>query len=1083
MLTAARGGLIERAGLGATIASALERGSLLVVAGAGYGKTTSLRQALDRTGAISAWVRCGDAGGDAGRLLSLVVDAVCHTIAGAADALAEQLAGAREPVDPGRAALALERELASVLLEPLVIVFDDAETVAGAPAALDVISPLLTGDSEFLRVAVASRRRLAAPFARQRAMGQIAELGPAQLAFSAAECADYIRRAAGREPAPEEVESLLESTAGWPLGVGLALSAGDDGGAAPSPGLAHQYFTEEVLAPLEPPVRQALSAASTAPDLEVAERAGLAPPGGFAAAIERHGLLVDPAAKELHPLFREFLRARFAVEAPPDERRVVARAVADALERSGRHVEAIDYRLREQDWERAAAAIAHQGPELVRTAPGTVAAWLRAIPAAHADHPAIALLAGELAHGEGRFEDAVAMCRSAVERLEATGAPAADRFAAQFALADVLMAVGDLDGAGELAEVLEDPAATGSMAARAVAMVAAAATARTGRFEDGSALFARALDDQAAAPLAGLSPTFAAYYLDLPAGRLDDAFAHAHEAIAMLESDDPTGRLPYALAYLMAILEERGEDEEALAVSERTRARAGRMGLSGWVGAQLAIRSASIRARCGDTAGAETDLADVPPGWRAWGTWELEATRAAIASLRGDPEHALAAADRAVRAAQHPWPYFERVRCAELVAPILSGCGRPGRARKIVERTIETRPPGFSNARLHAVLAWLLHDEGDEAQSIGSIAAAWAEAGDQAKHVVRREWPRIERPLSAALERGALDVESAIEAVAAAQPGGEALGPLTRHPIPEVRRAALLGAVAAGHPEGIARVPELLRDPVDDVARAARAAAELLARDPPPLSFRLLGGFELRRGAWLVDDAAWERRVAQRVIRLLLCRGGGPVLEDELIEAFWPEKPAASARRSVQVAVSAARGVLDPPGVTESRLVCNERTYRLALRERDAVDSEQFEHAAEAALAAGPSGRRGALCTAAAMWGGEPLPEERYSEWAAPWRERLIDRYAGVLAALSDAHEQAGDTVAAVETARQLVELDPLNEAAHRRLILAFARAGRRGHALRQFLSCRRALVTELGVEPGEETAALQRRVLAGERI
>jgi DNA-binding SARP family transcriptional activator len=48
---------------------------------------------------------------------------------------------------------------------------------------------------------------------------------------------------------------------------------------------------------------------------------------------------------------------------------------------------------------------------------------------------------------------------------------------------------------------------------------------------------------------------------------------------------------------------------------------------------------------------------------------------------------------------------------------------------------------------------------------------------------------------------------------------------------------------------------------------------------------------------------------------------------------------------------------------------------------------------------------------------------------------------------------------------------------------VAFSRAGRRGHALRQVLACRRALVTELGVEPSEETAALQRRVLAGEPI
>jgi DNA-binding SARP family transcriptional activator len=47
----------------------------------------------------------------------------------------------------------------------------------------------------------------------------------------------------------------------------------------------------------------------------------------------------------------------------------------------------------------------------------------------------------------------------------------------------------------------------------------------------------------------------------------------------------------------------------------------------------------------------------------------------------------------------------------------------------------------------------------------------------------------------------------------------------------------------------------------------------------------------------------------------------------------------------------------------------------------------------------------------------------------------------------------------------------------------AYARTGRRGHALRQYLECRRALVDTLGVEPAEETSRLQARILAGEPL
>jgi DNA-binding SARP family transcriptional activator len=67
--------------------------------------------------------------------------------------------------------------------------------------------------------------------------------------------------------------------------------------------------------------------------------------------------------------------------------------------------------------------------------------------------------------------------------------------------------------------------------------------------------------------------------------------------------------------------------------------------------------------------------------------------------------------------------------------------------------------------------------------------------------------------------------------------------------------------------------------------------------------------------------------------------------------------------------------------------------------------------------------------------------------------------------------------------ARELVELDPLNEGAHRRLMIAHTRAGRRNHALRQFLECRRVMVEQLGLEPATETERLQHRILTGEPV
>jgi DNA-binding SARP family transcriptional activator len=223
--------------------------------------------------------------------------------------------------------------------------------------------------------------------------------------------------------------------------------------------------------------------------------------------------------------------------------------------------------------------------------------------------------------------------------------------------------------------------------------------------------------------------------------------------------------------------------------------------------------------------------------------------------------------------------------------------------------------------------------------------------------------------------------------------------------------------------------------------------------------------------------------VAQRLVRLLLTRREAAIPEDVLFEAFWPDKPSSAARRSLQVAVSSARAVLDPPGAERSAIDVSERAYRLRLRERDVVDADEFERAARAALVDRGAGRVRLLEAAAARWTGEPLPEDRYEDWATAWRERLLDLYGQVLGSLADAHAAAGNQAGAIDASRRAVEADPLDESAHRRLMLAYARSGRRGHALRQFLACRRALVDAIGVEPAEETASLQRRILAGEPL
>jgi DNA-binding SARP family transcriptional activator len=223
--------------------------------------------------------------------------------------------------------------------------------------------------------------------------------------------------------------------------------------------------------------------------------------------------------------------------------------------------------------------------------------------------------------------------------------------------------------------------------------------------------------------------------------------------------------------------------------------------------------------------------------------------------------------------------------------------------------------------------------------------------------------------------------------------------------------------------------------------------------------------------------------MAARIVRFLLMQDGNAVPEDELFEAFWADRPADASRQHLTVAVSRARKVLDLPGAERSVIEARERTYRLRLATHDSVDAVEFERAAADALADRGRNRTASLRRVAALWTGEPLPEDRYAAWSLGSRERLERTYAQVLGALAESCAAAGDHHEAIRAAQALLSVDPLDERAHRQLMVSYARSGRTSHALRQYLECRRALVTELGVEPAIETSRLQARILAGEPV
>lgn len=102
---------------------------------------------------------------------------------------------------------------------------------------------------------------------------------------------------------------------------------------------------------------------------------------------------------------------------------------------------------------------------------------------------------------------------------------------------------------------------------------------------------------------------------------------------------------------------------------------------------------------------------------------------------------------------------------------------------------------------------------------------------------------------------------------------------------------------------------------------------------------------------------------------------------------------------------------------------------------------------------------------------------EDFNTWVDATRATLRGRALALLDSRGAAAELAEDWDGALRLARRAVEVDPLHEAAHRRIMLVLARAGERNRALQHFDEYSRWLEEEIGAAPDPGTAALAREI------
>lgn len=241
------------------------------------------------------------------------------------------------------------------------------------------------------------------------------------------------------------------------------------------------------------------------------------------------------------------------------------------------------------------------------------------------------------------------------------------------------------------------------------------------------------------------------------------------------------------------------------------------------------------------------------------------------------------------------------------------------------------------------------------------------------------------------------------------------------------------------------------------------------------LTLQVLGSFHVR------DASGGEVRIASRKGRALLAylalRPGESHSRDRLANLLWEDADEELARTSLRQALAALRKSL--PSGAQAALLADIETV--------GVDAGLLRSDIGAFRDSLLAGTRTSLQDAIKHYRGDLLDgfdarSTAFDEWLSSERGALRKQMSEALQRLTDLCMAAEDNDGALTACVKLVSLEPLNEAAHRRIMELQAKRNSYAEALRQYRVCRDVLRRELDVSPEAATEQLYRELMRKRR-
>jgi LuxR family transcriptional regulator, maltose regulon positive regulatory protein len=265
---------------------------------------------------------------------------------------------------------------------------------------------------------------------------------------------------------------------------------------------------------------------------------------------------------------------------------------------------------------------------------------------------------------------------------------------------------------------------------------------------------------------------------------------------------------------------------------------------------------------------------------------------------------------------------------------------------------------------------------------------------------------------------------------------------------------------------------ERIQKSLPEIYHKLEDPTERLETSTHQLEISSFGDVEIRYNRRLLELSDWQTREARDLFLFLL--QSKSLTKEQIALVFWPDISTARLKMRFKVNIYRIR-----KAVGQDTILFENERYRFNRAIRYVWDREKLDEVfGKLRYTTETSIRTKLLEQVIALVKGAYLANLE-AEWVIPERLKYQELYRDAMLELANIYLQDGRIQQCITTARMILQYDPLLEAAHRLIIQAYATLHDPAGMTLQYRQYERALDEELGLEPSSEISTLYEELLA----